>query len=85
MTTNAKNPADADKADFEKDRAKSENLQNKEKRKAEGNAASWVSPEHNELAGGDTYVEQKTVPDKMPAENEPQVQAIIKARDQKKA
>lgn len=56
MTTNAKNPADTDKGDFEKERAKSENAQNREKQKAEEKAI------REGATAGNIELDQKLVP-----------------------
>lgn len=69
----------------EKARATSENEMNKEKRKAEGGVAQWTSPEHKTLTGDDVYPEQKVVPSSPDPENDPEFQAMKRAREQKKA
>lgn len=69
----------------EAQRAKEEDQANKFKRKVEGENANWVSPEHNELAPSDVGPEVKTVPSNPDPENNAQLEAIRKAREQKKA
>jgi len=68
----------------EKARATSENEMNKEKRKAEGDAAQWTSPEAKSLSGGDVLPQQKVVPSSPEPENDPEFQAMKRAREQKK-
>jgi len=68
----------------ERARAQSEDEQNKTKRKAEGKQAQWTSPEEVSLSGHEVYPEQKVTPDKPDPSTDPQVQAMIKAREQKK-
>ncbi len=69
----------------EKARAKSEDETNAAKRKAEGDAAQWTSPEHKTLTGDDVYPEQKVVPSSPDPENDPEFQAMKRAREQKDA
>ena len=69
----------------EKARATSENEMGVAKRKAEGDVAQWTSPEHKTLTGGDFYPEQKVVPSSPDPENDPEFQAMKRAREQKKA
>ncbi len=68
----------------EKARATSEDEMNREKRKAEGDVAQWTSPEHKTLTGADVYPEQKVVPSSPDPENDPEFQAMKKAREQKR-
>lgn len=46
--------------------------------------AQWTGPEHKTLTGDDVYPEQKVVPSSPDPENDPEFQAMKRAREQKK-